>query len=273
MLQLDPHRGTPSYHQSVHKIDHAVSKVFRRQKERAIAEAGRLAKARVWKADDSSDYDAAAYAEAISQDVFEVFRELPPQVRPALEEAMISGLTTGILQLEFHDTKLIASANTIASEFASERAAELVGMKYNHDGELVPNPKAEWAISDTTRDKIKRIVTESFEGETKMSVVVDKIQEALQTDEAGIFTEARAKTIANTEVANAQAGGNFEVWKRSGLVKSVKWLVSALEPCDECKDNENVEVDFGETFPSGDMLPPAHPNCRCVLVAVKIGDD
>jgi hypothetical protein len=274
-MQLDPHHATLSYHQAIHRIDSALTKVFRRQKDRAIARAGHLAKLRMFKSpdDDSSEYNPGLYAEEISNDIFEVYRELPPQIRPALEDAMLSGINTGILQLELHDTKLIAAANHIAADFASERAAELVGMKYDADGELVPNPNAEWAISDTTRDKIKRIVVEAFEGETKIGDVAAKIQEALKVDEAGIFSDARAKTIANTEVANSQAGGNWEVWKRSGLVKSVRWQTSNLEPCDECEDNKNVEVDFGEAFPSGDILPPAHPNCRCVLVAVKIGDD
>jgi hypothetical protein len=273
--RIDPHHGTPAYHQALHKINHAVGKVFRRQKDRAIESTKRLLKTRVFKAesDDSSDFDPGATADSINSDVYEEWGSLPAQIRPALEDAMLSGINTAMLQLELHDTKLIAAANTIASEFASERAAELVGMRYDVEGNLVENPNAEWAISDTTRDKIKRVVTEAFEGETKISDVSAKIQQALQDDEAGIFTEARAMMIAQTEVANAQAGGNFEVWKKSGLVQTVKWTVSADEPCDECAENEDQVVDLGDAFNSGDILPPAHPNCRCVLVAVKIADD
>jgi hypothetical protein len=273
-MHLDPHHGTLAYHQAVNKIHGAIRKVFRRQKDRAIETAGSLAKGRIFKAeDDSSEFDPGAYAESISNDVFEEFRTLPAHVQPALEDAMLSGINTGMLQLALHDTKMISAANKIATDYAKDRAAELVGMKYNAEGELIENPSAEWAISDTTRDKIKRIVKESFEGETKIKDVAAKIQQALQDDEAGIFTDARAKTIANTEVANAQAGGNFEVWKRSGLVGTVKWTVSADEPCDICEANKDVEVEFEDEFPSGDIMPPAHPNCRCVLVAVKIEED
>jgi hypothetical protein len=256
-------------------IHTSLMKVFRRQQHRAIAAVGRLTKARVFKAeeDDSSDYDRAAFAEEINEDVFEEWRHVPAEVRPALEHSMLSGINTAILQLELHSTGLIAAANNIAAKFAEERAAELVGMKYDSEGYLVPNPKAEWAISDTTRDKIRRIVTEAFEGETSISRVADKIKLALQEDGASIFSDARATTIAQTEVAHAQGGGNFQVWEKSGLVHTVKWTVSALEPCDECEGNKNVEVDLGDSFPSGDIMPPAHPNCRCVLVAVKIGED
>ena len=273
-MQLDPHHGTPTYHQAVRKVDSACNRVFQRQKERALAKNRSLSKARIFKSeDDSSDYSPSEYAEAIYETIYETFYEMPPLVRPALEDAMLSGILNGMLQLEVHDTKLIAEANTIARDYAADRAAELVGMKYNVDGELVPNPRAEWAISDTTRDKIKRVVTEAFEGETKIADVAAKIERALEEDGHGIFTAQRAQTIANTEVSFAQAGGNFEVWKRSGLVQEVKWLVSNEGPCDECAENENVTVDFGSTFPSGDMLPPAHPNCRCVLIATKVGGD
>lgn len=276
-VHLDPHHGTPAYHQAVHKIDAAVKKVFRRQKDRAIAESKRLLlKTRMFvkaESDDPSDFDPGAVGDSIYDDVFEEFRSLPPHVRPAIEQAMLSGINTAMLQLELHDTQLIAAANTIAAEYASDRAAELVGMKYDDEGNLVENPNAEWAISDTTRDKIKRIVADAFEGETSVKSIAAKIQQALEEDDAGIFTDERATTIAKTEVANAQAGGNFEVWKKSGLVQTVKWTVSADEPCDECAGNEDQEVEFGKPFDSGDLMPPAHPNCRCVLVAVKIAEE
>jgi uncharacterized protein with gpF-like domain len=271
---LDPHHGTPAYHQGISRIHGTIEKVFRKQKEKAIAELHRLTKARIWKADDdASDYDADEMAEKIYNEIRKEFDQVPSQARAALEDAFLAGINSGILQLEIHDTKLIAAANQIAMDFARDRGAELVGMKYDDEGNLVDNPNAEWAISDTTRDKIKSIVTQGFSGETKITDIAAKIQQALQDDDAGIFTDARAMMIARTEVANAQAGGNFDVWKRSGMVKTVKWTVSADEPCDDCADNEDEEVPFGEAFPSGDLLPPAHPNCRCVLVTVKLADD
>lgn len=270
-MQLDPHHGTPTYHQAVHEIDSACNRVFERQKERALAKNRSLSKARVWKSeDDSSDYSSKEYAEEIYEFIEVEFREMPALVRPALEDAMLSGLLNGLLQLEIHDTKLIAEVNTVARDYAADRAAELVGMKYNHDGELVANPRAEWAISDTTRDKIKRVVTEAFEGETKIADVAAKIEKALEEDGAGIFTPARARMIAETETAFAQVGGNWTIWSKSGLVKALTWGVSSLGPCDICAENDGVEVEFGKPFPSGDLHPPVHPHCRCTCYATKV---
>jgi hypothetical protein len=45
----------------------------------------------------------------------------------------------------------------------------------------------------------------------------------------------------------------------------VRW--QAAEPCDECAEADDVVMPLGEDFPGVDVdQPPAHPNCRCVLV-------
>jgi hypothetical protein len=275
-IQLDPHADIPAYHQAKTRIHGAVAKIFLRQKDKAVEEAKRLLKSkksRIFKdssEDEASDFDQEKLADSLIAEVNAEFVNLPSEVRPALEQAMLSGINTAIIQLELHDTNMIAKANHIAEQYAIERAAEMVGMKYDVEGNLVENPNAEWAISDTTRDKLKRIIADAFKDETNIKTIASKIQAALQEDEAAIFTDARAKLIAETEVAHAQAGGNFEVWSKSGLVETVKWTVSADEPCDVCAGNEDEEVELGEEFPSGDVMPPSHPRCRCVLVAVKI---
>jgi len=43
------------------------------------------------------------------------------------------------------------------------------------------------------------------------------------------------------------------------------------DPCDKCAMNANVEVQIGNSFPSGATQPPAHPHCRCVLLPVIPG--
>jgi Phage Mu protein F like protein len=87
---------------------------------------------------------------------------------------------------------------------------------------------------------------------------------------AGGFSQERAVTIAQTEVADAQIKGNWEVWKKSGVVKTAKWLVSANNPCPVCLLNKDKIVKFGEPFPSDAIMPTQHPSCRCALVVVDI---
>jgi DivIVA domain-containing protein len=51
----------------------------------------------------------------------------------------------------------------------------------------------------------------------------------------------------------------------SGTV--VRWLVDDDVPCPDCDDNELAgSTAVGESFPTGQSQPPAHPGCRCLLV-------
>lgn len=262
-IKIDPAHSTANTLSAKHKIDEALKKVFRRQKDRATHTAsGLLQKRRMKKAEDADDV-----AQKIYDAVENEFQSLPVEVRQALEEAVIAGVDKGIIDVHLTDSSLISEVNKVARDWAANRAAEMVGMKFNEDGELIPNPNAEWVIADTTRDELRTIVTEAFEKETPMEELVASIREA------GAFSDARAQMIANTEVAKAQVTGNWEVWKSTGVVTSIQWLVSDNDNvCDECGGNDGEVVQMGEAFTSGDEIPPAHPNCQCVVLASEIDD-
>lgn len=86
----------------------------------------------------------------------------------------------------------------------------------------------------------------------------------------------RALTIAQTEMSRAVAVASRELYQESG-VELVEWLVA--DPCDLCQENADVSpIGIGDTFPSGDTEPPAHPNCVCdiapyVVDTQNIGED
>jgi hypothetical protein len=272
-IQLDPHRGTPQYRQAIHHINHALTKVFAKQHEHAVAAADKILKAKSLQFRKLDNNDPDDVADLIYDAIEDEWSVLPAEFEPSLRQAMAAGASTGIVQLEIRDTKLISAVNTIAADYAKARSAELIGMQYDDDGNLVENPNAEWAISDTTRVKIRSIVTEAFQDETDIKLIRQKIQQALEDDQAGIFSIERANTIANTEVATAQSKGNYDVWQKSGMVEKLKWTVSDEGPCDVCEDNEDESVEIGKPFPSGDLCPPAHPGCRCVCYVEKLGGD
>ncbi len=223
----------------------------------------------------SIESDAEEFAQAVIAALQKDWETLPVEIQTPLETAGTSGVGQGLLQLEFSSAGMIASANQVARAYAVDRAAELIGMKYDDEGNLITNPDAKWAISDTTRERIKQIIVESFEQDTPMSEIKDAIQEALAEESAGngIFSEARAAMIARTEVMRAQVGGNFDVWVKSGIVKSIKWLTSEDERvCPVCEDNDQVVVEIGKPFPSGDLIPSAHPLCRCVAIVHEVAE-
>lgn len=257
--KIDPSRHTPHTRQAQARLETAILKVFMRQKEKAAHAANRLLKVR--KADDSQKKADEIFAEIEAE-----FESLPAEARAALEQAALSGISDAMIQLEVADTKMLSSVNSIAVDYASKRAAEMVGMKYSDAGELVENPNAKWAISQTTRDRLREIVKGAFEEKTPYSEVVEDIRTA------DIFSEDRAALIAKTEIQNAQVRSNFDVWKKSGLVEEVKWLAVGPEPCPICLGNNNLVREIGEEFPSGDVHPTAHPRCSCILQATKFNE-
>jgi len=193
---------------------------------------------------------------------------LPGDLTPELEAAVRAGMSKGMLEADvnINSSDAINSLNAIAHEFASTRAAEMVGMAYDADGKLVPNPKAQYVISDTTRDQLRTLITQAFEDNTPLPELVQDIKDA------GTFGIVRAQMIANTEVSRAQAGGTYSVWEQTGIVQTVRWQNSNLPGvCEDCIENaEAGEIKFGTKFPSGSLYPPDHPNCRCVVYAGKV---
>lgn len=222
------------------------------------------------KADDESEREA--FARALEKVLEEQFATLPSEVRESIESAALAGAGNGLLQVDVTNSKLISSTNEAAKDYAVNRAAELVGMKRDSEGNLVPNPDARFAISDTTRQKIRRIVANAFTKDTPITDIQKAIQRALrqEQDGEGIFSDARARMIARTEIMRAQTTANLNVWRKSGVVKKLQWLtVEDDKVCPECDSNDQAIVKIGRAFPSGARMPgDDHPLCRCILTAV-----
>jgi hypothetical protein len=150
-----------------------------------------------------------------------------------------------------------------AVAWAKARAAELVGKSWDDDGQLIDNPDAEMAISDTVREEIRAAVAQSLEEGESAADLADRIEGL------GAFSAERAELIARTEIIRANANGQMEAMRSSGVVTKKGWSTSTEDTvCDECQENEDAgDVDIDEDFPSGDDCPPAHPACMCVVTA------
>lgn len=134
------------------------------------------------------------------------------------------------------------------------------------DGELVPNPSAQWRIDEGTREMLRSAVTEALEAGWSN----DKLADALADSHA--FSEQRAEMIARTETARADVEGNLAGYRALGVQRK-QWLASE-DACEDCEalDGQAVGIDdsFGE---HGGFGPPAHPLCRCDLLPVLDDED
>jgi SPP1 gp7 family putative phage head morphogenesis protein len=174
------------------------------------------------------------------------------------------GAKKTLLTLGVSDEGITDQTFDSAVEWAKARAAELVGKSWDEDGNLVDNPDADMAITDSMRDEIQDAVADAIENGTPAAKLADDIEEL------GSFSEDRAMMIARTEVIRANAQGQLSAFRGSGVVKLKAWSTSnEPEVCDDCQGNEDEGgIDLDDDFPSGDDAPPGHPNCLCVLVAV-----
>ncbi len=214
------------------------------------------------KADDSYER-----ADKILSEIDIDFSDLVPELNEALAVIAKEGVKAGAAQIKLTDANVITLANERAEEWAADRAAELVGMKWI-DGELVTNPDAEWSISESTRDMIRcdvsNAMTDGWSNQKLRNELVDNQG----------FSKDRAMMIARTETAFADVQGNLAAYteaKDTSLDVKVQWLTAGDDlVSEECEMNDQEIREIGDEFPSGATEPPQHPNCRCVLAPVVV---
>ena len=200
------------------------------------------------------------------------FSPLASELSTPFEESALSGVQQGALQMNIEDAGLLDGLNFQAAEWARARAAELVGMKRDLEGNLVPNPDAKWAITETTRQDLRDTIKAAFEEETDWAKFKMGLKEALQS--SNTFSDSRAEMIARTEIGRAQGGSMWDVWKKSGMAKRLIWEAVGVEPCPECLMNDQQEVEFGEPFPSGAYSTlDSHPRCSCLVRVIGFEGD
>ena len=73
-----------------------------------------------------------------------------------------------------------------------------------------------------------------------------------------IVRTERARAMSGAEYANAKAAGDYDK----------EWMDDEIA-CPICKANAaQGAISMTQPFSSGDLYPPAHPNCRCALQTV-----
>lgn len=204
----------------------------------------------------AADYDSRIEGalEAVDWD----WRELIPKAEPYLAGVAVAAGEDAVSELGLFDDEVLARMRVKATAYAADRAAELVG-GVRHGELILPNPAPEWTVADATRDMVREVVGKGLKEGWSSQQLAREIRGS-----AG-FSAARAETIARTELAAADVQGTLAGWKESGLVAGKQWL-TAPGCCDVCHQINGAIVAINDNFPIGD--PPAHPRCRCTVIAV-----
>lgn len=196
------------------------------------------------------------------------FTPVATAARAELEPVARAGAQTTLLALSIDDEDITRQTFDEAVDWATDRAAELVGKSWDEDGELIDNPDAEMAITDTMREEIRAAVAQALK-EGKPAADLAQDIEGLEC-----FSPDRAEMVARTEIIRAHAQGQVAAMRNSGVVEQKAWSTAGEDVCDDCQANEDEgAIDLEDDFPSGDDAPPAHPMCRCAVVAVIADED
>lgn len=178
-----------------------------------------------------------------------------------LEDITKAGAYDGLRHMNVSTEGITELVDRDAQEWARQRAAELVGKKWNGK-EMADNPNPKWAITESTRELLRGTIGKAVdEGWSPQ-----KLAAAIQDDRQ--FWARRANMISRTELQMAHQNGNLIGWRSTGVVKGKQSLCIETH-CPVCADNAEAGIiGIDETFPSGDLAPPFHPNCRCTMLPV-----
>jgi hypothetical protein len=165
----------------------------------------------------------------------------------------------------------------------SVSVGQLANVGFGFDWTLASTDAAEWAsaysyelvtgITESTRSRLAVAVTEWVNNGDPLPRLIREV--------APIFGRDRAAMIAATEVTRAYAEGATAGYRASGVVRRLVWRTARDEiVCPICGALHNQTVGIEERFDGAlppdvrvrfpqiaFQRPPAHPNCRCWLVA------
>jgi len=82
------------------------------------------------------------------------------------------------------------------------------------------------------------------------------------------YREWKTERIAGAAEDAVLAAFGRGVFEAAPASTAFRWVVDDGEhPCPDCDDDALAgAVAKGEPFPTGAVLPPAHPGCRCLIV-------
>lgn len=126
------------------------------------------------------------------------------------------------------------------------------------------------SMIDTDREKLVAILEQGIQDGKSVPEIRGMIQASF--DE---YSKMQAQRITRTEVLRVSNQASLDAWEQSGVVEGKQWLTAGA--VDECADYEGQVESLDGSFYEGtseflDGDPPLHPNCRCVLLPVLIGE-
>lgn len=190
--------------------------------------------------------------------------------RKTIAKLVEKGATDFLFDSEGAMTSSISLITPFIREYIKQSggaAANLMGTAFDAETDTLLKFIADRAqyfadnINGTTSEDLLTSIKTGLDSGENLSQIQDRIASVYD-----IAKGSRTQTIARTEISAASNQGAVGAYTQAGVEK-IQWAV--VDPKDEdCLANDgDVEI-IGDAFPSGDSMPPVHPNCECTTIPV-----
>jgi len=203
----------------------------------------------------------------------------------ALRNDALNGITSTILrkakrQLQDEQNELLESLRTIKSKkrVSSENILQEEQSQTKNWIEAIRNELEDVftaGAKTVSSDKVQAS-EEVLQGAVQW--IIAPLRETLvvaidegEASESGTRVGAKYREWRNSDLKNALydalcSAYNNGVLSAAKKDSTLKWEVEKAGQCPDCDDNALEPTPAGESFPTGQIAPPAHSGCRCVIV-------
>lgn len=137
------------------------------------------------------------------------------------------------------------------------------------------------SMLDTEKEKLTEIISNGIKEGLSVPQIKTNINEAFEK-----LNKVQAERITRTEVIKASNMAAVDAWEQSGVVEAKQWLTAEDDRVDpSCAFMNGKIIGLSDNYidKGGELLgtkyeydnipePPLHPNCRCVVLPVLIGE-
>lgn len=161
---------------------------------------------------------------------------------------------------------VLPDADEHAARYAGA-AGPVLGVAASHGRSTVGGERE--VPCDVLAEELGRSLTGPLRGRVQRSLDeadgdLDEVTERLRA----LYREWKGQRIAGAVRHYSAAAYSAGVAGALAPGTAQRWLVDpSCASCPDCDDNALAgEVPGGQAFPTGDVAPPAHPDCRCLVV-------
>ena len=160
-----------------------------------------------------------------------------------------------VLELGLNFAVIPTAARNALQTFADKFAASVVGEERSALLETVDSALASGIGPDGLAKAIAMLFDEGVHRETADGSIV-----AVNIDDW-------ANMVAATELSRAYNYGALDLYTDAGY-DEIEWVAAEDDlMCNQCGDLDGMTAKIGDEFDDGLTQPPAHPVCRCTIMA------